>query len=101
MEVFSGTVYIGIYLGSFASNLGDLFVFEAEQTGTILALGYGASHSWHNIWIESDSTSAVQDFKNVDFVSFRQRNRCHNSFHLGLQAISSHIYGREIVVRIK
>jgi ribonuclease HI len=67
-------------------------VFEAELTGIILALEYVASHSWQILWMESDLTSVVQAFKNVDIIPYRLRNQWHNCFHLGIQSICSHIY---------
>jgi len=82
----------GTCLGGFASNLSDFSVFEVELTCIILALEYSASQSWHNIWIENDSTYVVQAFKNVDIVPLYLPTRWHNCFQLGLQTICSHIY---------
>jgi hypothetical protein len=35
----------GTFLGAFASNLGDVTIFEAELTGILIAMEYVASHS--------------------------------------------------------
>jgi len=67
--------YRGTFLGTFASNLGDVTVFEAELTGILMAMEYAIAHSWHNLWIECDSSSDVLAFKNVDIIPFRLRNR--------------------------
>lgn len=67
-------------------------MFEAELHGLLLAMEFATSKGRHHIWLESDSTSAVQVFKNHDIVPFRLRNRWFNCFHFGLQEISSHIY---------
>lgn len=70
----------GIFLGPFASNLGDVTIFDEELTGILIAMEYAASHSWHNLWIECDSTSVVLAFKNANIIPFHLQNRWHNCF---------------------
>jgi len=82
----------GTFLGAFASNLGVVSVFEAELTGILIVMEYAASHLWHLLWIECDSTSPVQAFKNVDIIPFRLRNRWHNCLQKGICALCSHVY---------
>ena len=82
----------GTFLGAFASNLGEVTVYEAELNGIITAMEFAASNSWHHIWIECDSTSAVLAFKNADIIPFHLRNRWHNCFQLGIRALCSHVF---------
>jgi hypothetical protein len=89
--VFS-VIIEALFLGAFACNLGEVSVFEAEITGILLAMEYAVTHSWHNLWIECDSSAAVQAFKHIDIIPFRLRNRWHNVFHNKLQVICSHVY---------
>jgi ribonuclease HI len=80
------------FLGAFTGNLGRCSVFEAEVFGYILAMEFAARHGWTNIWLESDSSSALFVFKNGSLVPIRLRNRWHNARELNIQVISSHIY---------
>jgi len=58
----------------------------------ILALKYAAQDGWTNIWLESDSSSALHVFKNISLVHILLRNRWHNARTLNVQVISSHIF---------
>jgi len=49
-------------LGGFASNHGGVSIFEEEFMGLILAMEYDARNNWNRLWLESESSSAVQDF---------------------------------------
>ena len=84
--------HTGAFLGGFSSNIGVGTVFEAELTGLMLAIVYGASHNWSRLWLESDSSSAVLAFKNHEAIPIRFRNRWHNCVQLGLSIICTHIY---------
>jgi len=66
--------HFGAFLGTFASNIGTSFVFFVEIYGFILAMEFAASNGWRNIWLESDSTSALSVFKNKSLVSMLLRN---------------------------
>ena len=79
-------------MGCFAGNLGDRSVFEAEIYGFIMAMEHALQKGWGNIWLESDSTSALLAFKNASLVPIRLRNKWHNCFQVGFQVISSHIF---------
>jgi len=57
-----------------------------------MAMEYVVAHSWHNLWIECDSSAVIQAFNNVAIIPFRLRNRWHNVFHGRIQAICSHVY---------
>jgi len=85
----------GTYLGSFACNIGYGNVFEAELAGLMCAIEYAASHNWYRLWLESDSSTAVQAFHNHSIIPLRLRNRWHNCMQLGLMVICSHIYEGE------
>ena len=82
----------GTFLGGFASNLGDCSVFEAELTGLVIAMEFAALYNWPRVWLESDSASAVQAFKNPSSIPLRLRNRWHNCMQHGLFTICSHIF---------
>jgi hypothetical protein len=82
----------GAFLGAFASNIGTSSVFFADVYGYILAMEYAATNGWRNIWLESDSTSALAVFKNDSLVPILLRNRWHNACNQGVQVISSHIF---------
>lgn len=49
-------------------------------------------NGWGNIWLESDSTSALLTFKNDSLIPISLRNQWHNVLWLDVQMISSHIY---------
>jgi len=66
---------LGTLLGAFTYNLGNSSVFTAEIHGFILALEYAAHNGWRNLWLESDSTSALIIFKNSSLVPVLLRNR--------------------------
>ena len=82
----------GAFLGAYACNIGNSSVFFAEVYGYILAMEYAANHGWRNIWLESDSTSALAVFKNTSLVPVLLRNRWHNACNQGIQVICSHIF---------
>jgi hypothetical protein len=79
-------------LGGFASNLEHVTVYEAELTGLMFAMEYAATHNWSRLWLESDSSSAVQAFKNHSTIPLSLQNRWNNCMHLGLMVICSLIY---------
>ena len=60
--------------------------------GYIYAMEYVALNGWRNIWLESDSTSALLSFKNDSLVPISLQNRWHNARRLDVQVISSHNY---------
>jgi len=82
----------GTFLGGFASNLGDCSVFEAELMGLMIAMEFSALYNWPRVWLESDSASMVQAFKNSSLIPLRLRNRWHNCTQHGLFIIFSHIF---------
>lgn len=87
----------GTYLGGFACNLGHGTVFEAGLTGLMFAMEYAASHNWSRLWLESDSSTAIQAFKDHSIIPLCLRNRWYNCMQLDLMVICSHIY-REVTV---
>jgi ribonuclease HI len=84
--------HLGTFRGAFACNIGLQSVFYAEVMAIIFALEFAAKKGWRNIWLESDSTSALLIFSNPLLVPILLRNRWHNVRHLGIQVISSHIF---------
>jgi ribonuclease HI len=76
----------------FSCNLGHATVFSSKVQGIIFAMEFAALHGWTNIWLECDSTSAIDVFKSPSLVPIMLRNRWHNACRLGVQVISSHIY---------
>ena len=83
---------LGTFCGAFSCNVGLQSVFYAEVLGIIFAIEFAARSGWRNIWLESDSTSALMIFSNSLLVPIMLRNRWHNARNLGIQVISSHIY---------
>ena len=83
---------LGTYLGAFSCIIGLASVFHAEIYAFILAIEHAAHHGWRNIWLESDSTSALMVFSNSTLVPCLLRKRWHNTRGLGIQVISSHIF---------
>jgi hypothetical protein len=53
---------------------------------------YTAQNGWKNVWLESDSTSALLVFRNQSLVTVMLRNHWHNACSQGIQVISSHIF---------
>jgi len=54
---------------------------------------HAAANRWWNIWLESDSNSALRIFSNPSLVPILLRNnRWYNARSLGVQIISSHIF---------
>jgi len=82
----------GTFLGGFASNLGCVSVFEAEILGLMVAMEYASSNGWTRLWLESDSSSAVQAFHKPSLIPVCLRNRWHNCTHNGMFIICSHIF---------
>jgi len=82
----------GSFMGAFACNLGEMSVYETEITGLIMAMEFAAQNNWTRLWLESDSSSAVNAFKNHSLIPIRLRNRWNNCIQVGLFAICSHIY---------
>jgi len=80
------------FLGAFCCNIGEASVFHSEVTAIILAMEHAAANRWWNIWLESDSTSALQIFSTPSLVPISLRNRWFNARSLGVQIISSHIF---------
>jgi len=80
------------FLGGFASNLGCVSVFEAEILGLMVAMEYASSNGWTRLWLESDSSSAVQAFHKPSLIPVCLRNRWHNCTHNGMFIICSHIF---------
>jgi ribonuclease HI len=83
---------LGTFRGAFYSNVGAHSVFYAEVMGIILALEFAANFGWRNLWLESDSTSALRIFSNPSLVPIILRNRWYNARNLRVQVISSHIF---------
>jgi ribonuclease HI len=67
-------------------------VLHAELLAMIHAMEFAHRNSWHNLWIESDSTAALRAFSNSNEVPWDLRNRWSNCLHLGLHIATSHIY---------
>jgi len=84
--------YLGTFHGAFYCNIGIQSVFYAEVMGLILAMEYAAQKGWRNIWLESDSTSALLIFSQPSLVPIMLRNIWHNASRLGVHVISSHIF---------
>jgi len=82
----------GSFLGVFASNLGEVSVYEVQIMGLMMAMEFAAQNNWPRLWPESDSSSAVKAFKNPSLIPIRLRNRWHNCMQFGLFVICSHIY---------
>ena len=53
---------LGTFLGAFTCNIGIASVFHAEILAFILAMKHAAQRGWRNLWLESDSTSALMIF---------------------------------------
>ncbi|RHN59594.1 putative ribonuclease H-like domain-containing protein [Medicago truncatula] len=81
----------GTFLGCFACNFGPVLVFEVDLSAIIFAMEFAARFDWLNLWLESDSSSAVLAFKNSNLIPFRLRNRWHNCFQLGIIVVCSHL----------
>lgn len=52
-------------MGCFAGNLGAFSVFDAEIFCFIMAMEHALQLGWGNIWLESNSTSALFAFQNA------------------------------------
>jgi len=83
---------LGTFHDAFYCNVGAQSVFYSEVHGIISAIEFAARNGWSNIWLESDSTSALLIFSNLALVSILLRNRWHNARKLGIHIISSHIF---------
>jgi len=82
----------GSFLGAFVCNIGVASVFHLEVLAFIPAMKHAANHGWRNVWLESDSSSAILIFSNPSLVPLLLRNRWHNARSLGIQIIASHIF---------
>jgi ribonuclease HI len=82
----------GSFLGAFCCNIGEASVYHSEVLAIILAMEHASAHGWRQLWLESDSTSALLIFSNPSLVPVMLRNRWHNARSLGIQVISSHIF---------
>ena len=60
--------------------------------GLIIAMESAAANSWDRLWLECDSSSVVDAFKNHSLIPVHLRNRWHNCFQHGLMVICSHIF---------
>jgi len=80
------------FCGAFFCNAALQSGFYAEVLGIIIAIEFAAQNGWRNIWLESNSTSALMIFSNSLLVPIMLRNRWHNARNLGIHVISSHIY---------
>jgi len=67
--------HLGTFRGAFYCNICLQFVFYAEVLGIIFCIEYAAWEGWRNIWLESDSTSALLIFSNSLLVPIMLRNR--------------------------
>ncbi|XP_058726803.1 uncharacterized protein LOC131598195 [Vicia villosa] len=65
----------GIFLGAFASGLGEANSLTAELYGAILAIEFAFARNWNNIWLETDSTAVVKAFNSPLKVPWHIRNR--------------------------
>jgi len=59
---------LGTFLSAFSCNIGIASVFHAETLAFILAIEHAAQHGWRNLWLESDSTSALMILSNSSLV---------------------------------
>jgi len=84
--------YRGTFVGGFASNIGGGSVFDLEILGLILAMEFAVSNNWTRLWLETDSTSAIQAFHKPILIPIIFRNHWHNCTHRGLMVICSHIF---------
>ncbi|XP_024634647.1 uncharacterized protein [Medicago truncatula] len=82
----------GSFLGAFCCNVGEASVYHSEVLAIILSMERASSRRWRNLWLESDSSSALLIFSNPSLVPILLRNRWHNARNLGIQIISSHIF---------
>lgn len=65
----------GSFLGAFASNLREGSVYEAKITGLVMAMEFASHHNWSRLWLENDSSNAINAFKNPSLLPLRLRNR--------------------------
>jgi len=84
--------FMGAFLGAFCCNIGEASVFHSEVIAIILAMEHATTNRWWNIWLESDSTSALLIFSCPSLIPILLRNRWYNARSLGVQTISSHIF---------
>jgi len=65
----------GSLLGAFVCNISRATIFNAEVYAFLIDLEYTTKNGWRNIWLESDSTSALLVFKNRSLVLVLLHNR--------------------------
>ncbi|XP_024632809.1 uncharacterized protein [Medicago truncatula] len=82
----------GSFLSALCYNIGEASVYHSEVLAIILSMEHTSFHGWRNIWLESDSSSALLIISNSSLVPIMLRNRWHNTRSLGIQIISSHIF---------
>lgn len=70
--------YRAATLGCFVASLGVTHSFNAELIGAMLAIDHALTHSWQNLWLETDSQLVVSAFKSPNIVPWKLRNRWHN-----------------------
>lgn len=75
--------FLGTFYGAFCCNIGIQSVFYAEVLGFIIAIEFATRKGWRNIWLESDSTSALLIFSNSLRGPIMLRNRWHNARRFG------------------
>jgi len=90
--------HLGSHLGAFACNIGHSTVFYVDVYAFLLALEFADQHGWRNVWLESDSTSALMVFKNRSLVPVLLRNRWHNACTKESRLLLLTSLGRVIVV---
>ena len=57
----------GLFLGGFSLSLGHCTYFYAELYAVILAVELAHARGWHNLWLESDSSSVISCFASGSF----------------------------------
>ncbi|KAK1553977.1 hypothetical protein Q3G72_006022 [Acer saccharum] len=60
----------GVFHGCFAMPLGSRTTFFFELMAIILAIEIASKKGWNNVWIESDSLSAINCFQSNDFLPY-------------------------------
>lgn len=51
----------GSFLVAFSCNIGEASVYHSEVLAIILSMEHASSHGWRHIWLESDSSSALDE----------------------------------------
>ncbi|PNY04507.1 ribonuclease H [Trifolium pratense] len=82
----------GAYLGSFSCKLSSSSVLHTELMAIVLAIEKAFEHGWNKLWVESDSTIAIQVTKDHSMVPWDLRNRWSNCLSKNMQLLFSHTY---------